>query len=217
VPSVRANSSAGLAIAADIEQRIHAALKARKETGDSVRKIAARFGIDPSTVQRISRPFDASTAAHEATWTGTQQSTPVGKLTSGLRRRQLGWVLPRSRIRSATPQCRRSPSRTSGADFNASPLQPAASPPAWFGRGANVSDRPRRGDAVPRGQPAMHPIRGDELRALTPRTESDLRLRLAPSWHRRASRTSGANHSWHFAKGARFPATGESDCRMAHV
>jgi len=29
----------------------------------SVRKIAARFGIDPSTVQRISRPFDASTAA----------------------------------------------------------------------------------------------------------------------------------------------------------
>jgi hypothetical protein len=34
-----------------------------------------------------------------------------------------------------------------------------------------------------------------------------------PSWHRRASRTSGANHSWHFAKGARFPATGESDCR----
>jgi len=32
-------------------------------TGDSVRRIAARFGIDPSTVQRISRPFDASTAA----------------------------------------------------------------------------------------------------------------------------------------------------------
>src|SRR4029077_5422201 len=27
-----------------------------------------------------------------------------------------------------------------------------------------------------------------------------------PSWRRRASRTSGANHSWHFAKGARFPA-----------
>jgi phosphopantothenoylcysteine synthetase/decarboxylase len=26
-------------------------------TGDSVRKIAARFGIDPSTVQRIARPF----------------------------------------------------------------------------------------------------------------------------------------------------------------
>jgi len=25
-----------------------------------VRRIAARFGVDPSTVQRISRPFDAS-------------------------------------------------------------------------------------------------------------------------------------------------------------
>ena len=47
-------------IAADIEARISAALKARKDTGDSVRKIAARFGVDPSTVQRISRPFDAA-------------------------------------------------------------------------------------------------------------------------------------------------------------
>ena len=55
-------SSAGR-IAADMEARVLAALKARKDTGDSVRKIAARFGIDPSTVQRISRPFDASTAA----------------------------------------------------------------------------------------------------------------------------------------------------------
>ena len=44
-------------IAADVEQRISAALKARKDTGDSVRKIAARFGLDASTVQRISRPF----------------------------------------------------------------------------------------------------------------------------------------------------------------
>jgi len=42
---------------ADVERRISAALKARKETGDSVRKIAARFGVDPGTVQRISRPF----------------------------------------------------------------------------------------------------------------------------------------------------------------
>jgi DNA invertase Pin-like site-specific DNA recombinase len=42
-------------LAADIERRISVALKARKETGDSVRKIAARFGVDPSTVQRISR------------------------------------------------------------------------------------------------------------------------------------------------------------------
>ena len=47
----------------DTEERILAALKARKETGDSVRKIAARFGVDPSTVQRISRPFAESAAA----------------------------------------------------------------------------------------------------------------------------------------------------------
>jgi DNA invertase Pin-like site-specific DNA recombinase len=44
-------------LAADVEQRISAALKARKDTGDSVRKIAARFGVDASTVQRIARPF----------------------------------------------------------------------------------------------------------------------------------------------------------------
>jgi DNA invertase Pin-like site-specific DNA recombinase len=50
-------------IASEMEGRILAALKARKETGDSVRKIAARFGVDPSTVQRISRPFAESAAA----------------------------------------------------------------------------------------------------------------------------------------------------------
>jgi len=50
-------------IAADLERSISAALKARKETGDSVRKIAARFGIDPSTVQRISRPLDGAGVA----------------------------------------------------------------------------------------------------------------------------------------------------------
>ena len=49
-------------IAADLERSISAALKARKETGDSVRKIAARFGVDPSTVQRISRPLDSVAA-----------------------------------------------------------------------------------------------------------------------------------------------------------
>src|SRR6516225_666976 len=49
-------------IAADVERRISAALKARKDTGDSVRKIAARFGIDPSTVQRIARPFVGAAA-----------------------------------------------------------------------------------------------------------------------------------------------------------
>ena len=44
-------------LSADVEQRISVALKARKNTGDSVRKIAARFGVDASTVQRIARPF----------------------------------------------------------------------------------------------------------------------------------------------------------------
>jgi transposase len=39
-----------------VRRRVSVALKAPKETGDSVRKIAARFGLDPSTVQRISRP-----------------------------------------------------------------------------------------------------------------------------------------------------------------
>src|SRR6185369_13042819 len=50
-------------IAAAMESRILAALKARKDTGDSVRKIAARFGVDPSTVQRISRPLGENAAA----------------------------------------------------------------------------------------------------------------------------------------------------------
>ena len=50
-------------IAPDLERRISAALKARRETGDSVRKIAARFGVDPSTVQRISRPLDGAGVA----------------------------------------------------------------------------------------------------------------------------------------------------------
>jgi DNA invertase Pin-like site-specific DNA recombinase len=49
-------------LAADVEQRISAALKARKDTGDSVRKIAARFGVDASTVQRIARPFVSAVA-----------------------------------------------------------------------------------------------------------------------------------------------------------
>ena len=50
-------------IAAEMESRILVALKARKDTGDSVRKIAARFGVDPSTVQRISRPLGENAAA----------------------------------------------------------------------------------------------------------------------------------------------------------
>jgi hypothetical protein len=34
-----------------------AALNERERTGEGVRGIAKRFGVDPSTVQRISRPF----------------------------------------------------------------------------------------------------------------------------------------------------------------
>jgi DNA invertase Pin-like site-specific DNA recombinase len=42
-------------IAADLEDRIRAALDEPGRPG--VRKIAAQFGVDPGTVQRISRPF----------------------------------------------------------------------------------------------------------------------------------------------------------------
>jgi DNA invertase Pin-like site-specific DNA recombinase len=47
---------------ADLEEQILAALKAPGRT-EGVRKIAARFGVDPSTVQRISRPFDGAIVA----------------------------------------------------------------------------------------------------------------------------------------------------------
>jgi DNA invertase Pin-like site-specific DNA recombinase len=46
----------------DLERRILAALKAPGRT-EGVRKIAARFGVDPSTVQRISRPFESASVA----------------------------------------------------------------------------------------------------------------------------------------------------------
>jgi DNA invertase Pin-like site-specific DNA recombinase len=49
-------------IAPDLEKQIIAALNKPGRT-EGVRKIAARFGVDPSTVQRISSsPFDASAA-----------------------------------------------------------------------------------------------------------------------------------------------------------
>jgi DNA invertase Pin-like site-specific DNA recombinase len=48
-------------IAAELEKRIHEALKAPGRQG--VRQIAKRFRVSPATVQRISRPFDASTLA----------------------------------------------------------------------------------------------------------------------------------------------------------
>jgi DNA invertase Pin-like site-specific DNA recombinase len=38
-------------------RRIQAALSERKRTGEGVRGIAKRFGVDPSTVQRVARPF----------------------------------------------------------------------------------------------------------------------------------------------------------------
>ena len=50
-------------VAPDLEKRILDALNARKDTGDSVRKIAARFGVAASTVQTISRPFAGVSAA----------------------------------------------------------------------------------------------------------------------------------------------------------
>jgi DNA invertase Pin-like site-specific DNA recombinase len=50
-------------IAADVEKAIRAALDKPGRT-EGVRKIAARFGVDPGTVQRISRPFcDGESAA----------------------------------------------------------------------------------------------------------------------------------------------------------
>ncbi|MFY9840426.1 MAG: recombinase family protein [Xanthobacteraceae bacterium] len=49
-------------IAPELEKRIREALNDRKRTGEGVRGIAKRFGIDPSTVQRISRPFAEAAA-----------------------------------------------------------------------------------------------------------------------------------------------------------
>jgi DNA invertase Pin-like site-specific DNA recombinase len=48
-------------IAPEVEKAIRAALNKPGRT-EGVRKIAARFGVDPGTVQRISRPFEASGA-----------------------------------------------------------------------------------------------------------------------------------------------------------
>jgi DNA invertase Pin-like site-specific DNA recombinase len=48
-------------IASELEERIRKAL-ATTPGRPGVRKIAERFGVDPSTVQRISRPFEARVA-----------------------------------------------------------------------------------------------------------------------------------------------------------
>jgi hypothetical protein len=61
-PRKRANSWAARRISADLEGQILAALRAPGRT-EGVRKIAERFGVDPSTVQRISRPLDGVSAA----------------------------------------------------------------------------------------------------------------------------------------------------------
>ena len=45
-----------------LEQQIREALNKPGRT-EGVRKIAARFGVDPSTVQRISRPFEHAIVA----------------------------------------------------------------------------------------------------------------------------------------------------------
>jgi Resolvase, N terminal domain len=47
-------------IPAEVEERIRKALSIPGRPG--VRKIAERFGVDPGTVQRISRPFEARVA-----------------------------------------------------------------------------------------------------------------------------------------------------------
>jgi hypothetical protein len=63
-------------LAAKLETRILAALKAL-DTGNSVYKIAVRFGVDPSTVQRISRPLQRISRPFEgATAPKTQPAKP---------------------------------------------------------------------------------------------------------------------------------------------
>jgi DNA invertase Pin-like site-specific DNA recombinase len=54
-----------------LEQRIREALSKPGRT-EGVRKLAKRFGVNPSTVQRISRPFEGSAAAS----VGDKPATP---------------------------------------------------------------------------------------------------------------------------------------------
>jgi DNA-binding Lrp family transcriptional regulator len=62
VPGLGGPRMRGNRIPEDLERRILGALKAPGRT-EGVRKIAARFGVDPSTVRRISRPFDGAGVA----------------------------------------------------------------------------------------------------------------------------------------------------------
>ena len=57
-------------IAPELENRIREALNEPGRT-DGVRKIADRFGVNPGTVQRISRPFEASVGALGSASVGT--------------------------------------------------------------------------------------------------------------------------------------------------
>jgi len=52
-------------LAPELERRIREALRVPGRT-EGVRKIAARFGVSPDTVQRISRPFDMANASPAA-------------------------------------------------------------------------------------------------------------------------------------------------------
>jgi hypothetical protein len=54
---MRENATRGLPIASASEKRIHEALETPGRPSEG--KIAARFGVDLGTVQRISRPFVA--------------------------------------------------------------------------------------------------------------------------------------------------------------
>jgi len=53
----RGNASAGPPIKPALKERIVAALKAPERT-EGVRKIAGKFGVNPSTVQAISRSLN---------------------------------------------------------------------------------------------------------------------------------------------------------------
>jgi DNA-binding transcriptional regulator YhcF (GntR family) len=60
-PGVRANALGGPPIAPALEKRIREALATPGRPG--VRVIAKQFGVNPGTVQRISRPFEQDAVA----------------------------------------------------------------------------------------------------------------------------------------------------------
>jgi hypothetical protein len=60
-PGARGRGLVGPPIAPELEERIRKALATPGRPG--IRVIAERFGVNPSTVQRISRPFDGASVA----------------------------------------------------------------------------------------------------------------------------------------------------------